>query len=298
MRGKGAMVWKLRSWKSGDPQAQAAHARELGLSHVSIKIVDGRQERWERSSQANQNADLLPAAVGVLRSAGVEVTAWGWTWGGQYVLSVFRKDVGIARAEGQLAAELCQRYSIGEFLIDAEGEYNRTGMASVAEAYMLGFEGVAPTVRHLLCSYRFPKTYQQSFPVEAFATYQEGWAPQVYFVGDNRVDGGAIQMERSKAQYDTIRPLPFFPVAPTYRAAFAGGAWQATGEQLMRFFARAAEIGCEGVSVWDLPQADEDQLLAIKNFQWPGAVPPPPVEVLEVGVTVPAGKARVTVTEV
>jgi hypothetical protein len=248
----------------------------------------------------NQNADLLPAAVAKLRSEGIGVTGWGWTYGGRYVAGVFVKDAGVARAEGELAAALCIRYAIGEFLIDAEGEYNRPGMELVAQAYMLGFEGVAPTVRHLLCSYRFPKTYQPNFPLGAFDPYQEGWAPQVYFIGDNRQDGGAVQLERSKVQYDSIRPLPFYPVAPTYVAA---GPWTATGAQLRLFFEKAVALGCEGVSVWDLPQANAEQLLAIRAFAWPGAspppapAPPPPGIPVPVEIRLPAGRIELTVTE-
>jgi hypothetical protein len=294
-KGKGGMVWRLRQWKGGDPQQQAEHAKELGLSHVSIKIVDGRSERWE-GSLANQNADLLPTAVAALRSAGVGVTGWGWTYGGRTLAGIFSKSVEIARLEGELAGRLCLRHGLSEFLIDAEAEYNRAGMEPVAEAYMLGFEGIAPTVRHLLCSYRFPSTYQPNFPMGAFSIYQEGWAPQVYFVGDSREEGGAIQLERSKAQYDTIRPLPFYPVAPTYVAA---GPWTATGAQLKRFFERAVALGCEGVSVWDLPQANADQQLAIKNFAWADEAPPPPppADKVPVELRVPAGRIELTVTE-
>ena len=291
-RGKGAMVWRLRAWKGGDPQQQAAHAAELGLSHVSIKIIDGRSERWE-GSLPNQNADLLPAALTALRGRGIQVKAWGWTYGGRYIAGVFVKDAGVARAEGELAASLCARYGIREFDIDAEAEYNRSGMAPSAEAYMTGFETGTPSVHHYLCSYRFPRTYQAAFPMDAFATYQEGWAPQVYWIGDNRLDGGAIQTERSKLQYDGIRALPFQPVAPTYVAA---GPWTATGEQLRLFFARAVVLGCEGVSVWDLPQANTEQLQAIGTFAWPGP-PPPPTDPVSVEIRAPAGKISVTVTE-
>jgi len=286
-KGKGAMVWRLRSWKNGDPQQQALHAKELGLSHVSIKIVDGRQEKWE-GVLPNQNADLLAGTIGALRSAGIGVTGWGWTYGGRYVAGVFSKSVAIATEEGQVAAALCQRYVIDEFLIDAEGEYNRVGMEQVAQGYMIGFESSLPTVRHLLCSYRFPKTYQQNFPVDAFAPYQEGWAPQVYFLGDRREDGGAVQLATCKAQYDGVRVLPFCPVAPTYVAA---GPWTATGTQLRLFFQKAVDLGCEGVSVWDLPQANAEQLLAIKNFPWPGDVPAPPTldkRIRDIGVVVKA----------
>lgn len=298
--GKTAMVWRLNEWQGGAPAAQAAEAVKLGLDEVSIKIVDGTRECW--GSNRPQNCTLLSGTINALRGAGVEVSGWGWTYGGRYFgvgpARVFRKSAKIAEAEGRKAAELCIKYGIRSFWPDAETEYHRAGMEEVAEAYMLGLEAVAPDVDHFLCSYRWPKTHQPKFPVDAFAPFMEGWAPQVYFLGDNRSNGGAIQLEISKRQYDErIRELPYIGVAPTYQWR----TWRASGLQLRLFFEKAVEIGCVGVSVWDLPQANQEQKDAIQNFDWPdGTEPPPspPSEKIKVGVTVPVGKAEVTVREV
>ncbi len=299
--GVGALVWKLRMWEGGLPSAQVKQALELGLSSVCLKINDGRQERWE-GSRSNQNADLLPATVDALQQAGIKVTGWGWTYGGfgSTRLGLFRPSATIARAEGVLVGQLCLRYGMDDYLIDAEVQYNRAGMEPSAIALCEGLRATAPDVNQLLASYRFPRTAQPAFPVEAFAPFQNGWAPQVYWLGDNRPDGGAIQMQRSKDNhYDVIRKLPFVPIAPTYVAA---GPWTATKLQLTNFFQRAVEIGSEGVSVWDLPQANASQLEAIKEFDWPGVElpepPEPPEEKLGIEVRVPAGKIEVRVTEV
>jgi len=293
------MVWQLRRWMGGDPVGQVLQALELGLQSVSIKINDGRQERWE-GSRNNQNADLLPSTVPALQGAGIEVTGWGWTYGGSGSVRfrLFRPNADIARAEGQLAGKLCVKYGMKDYLIDAEVQYNRTGMEPSAIAFCEGFGSVAPNVNLLLASYRFPRTAQPAFPVEAFAPFQNGWAPQVYFLGDNRADGGAIQLQRSKENhYDVIRRLPYVGIAPTYIAA---GPWTATRLQLTNFFQRAVEIGCAGISVWDLPQANASQLEAIRGFTWPGVEPPPepPAEKLGIELRVPTGKVDVTVREI
>ena len=295
--GKTAMVWRLNEWQGGDPAKQAAEAVALGLDEVSIKVVDGTKECW--GSNRPQNCELLSGAINAIRGAGVEVSGWGWTYGGRYFgigpARVFRKSETIAAEEGRKAAEVCLEYALRSFWIDAEVEYHRSGMGPVAEAYMIGFEGIAPEVDHSLCSYRWPKTHQPKFPVDAFAPFMEGWAPQVYFLGDNRSNGGAIQLEISKKQYDGIRELPYIGVAPTYQWRD----WRATGLQLRLFFEKAVEIGCVGVSIWDLPKADEEQKDAIRNFDWPGTEPPPiPGEKIQIGVTVPEGKTEVTVREI
>lgn len=261
------MVWQLRMWEGGDPVAQADQCEDLGLEGVWIKITDGRWDRW---GGAPQNYELLPGTVAELNRRGITIGGWGWTYAGRWIAGVFFPSTSIAFEEGQLAGSVMIKHGMTEFMIDAEREFNRSGMEDEAEAYMRGFMDTNPTAEQLLCSYRFPKTYQPNFPVEAFEPFMEGWAPQVYFLGDTREDGGARQLETSFNQYMGIKELPFHPVAPTYD--WRG--WRATYKQLTAFFDKAKELGCQGVSVWDLPQASDEQLRAIRDYQW-GVIQPP-----------------------
>ena len=301
MLGKSAMIWRLRGWKDGDPTAQVAQCKELGLTEVSIKIINGRNSRWEWNlyHPEDQNEDLLPFAIAALREAGIRVEGWGYSYGGYWVnrrLGAFVKSASIARDEGRSAGELCLIHGIEEFGVDIEGEYNRDGMEPSAEAFMAGFQETAPEVEQSLCSYRFPTTHQPKVPIEIFAPHMEGWSPQVYFVGDNREDGGAIQLEISFDQYMKIRKLPYMAVAPTYADERTG--WRATYAQLTAFFAMAKGLGCSGFSVWDLPQATPVQLVAIKDFQWGDVTPPPPPEKTEVEVKYKTDEAVIRLTGV
>ena len=271
MIGKGAMVWKLRDWQDGDPVAQAAQAVSLGLSHVSLKIIDGTSEKWEGWWTRRQNHELLPDTIAALDEVGIRVKGWGWTYGRQ------------PKAEAEKTIELCRKYGIEEYDIDAEHQYNIKGMADVARTYGETLAGANPEIRIGLCSYRFPKTYQPAFPVYSFAPFMDYWAPQVYFLGDNREDGGARQLAVSSAQYDGIRELPYIGVAPTYPY----GNWRATKTQLRLFFEKAKELGHEGFMVWDLPQASQEQIEAIREFVWD--IQEPPVAQIKIEVRVPAG---------
>jgi len=253
MIGKGAMVWQLREWQDGDPARQVAQALDLRLSHVSIKIIDGTNEKYEAWWVKRQNYELLPETIPALKEAGIGVKAWGWTYG------------SYPKAEAEKTIELCRKYGIDEFDIDAEHQYNVPGMASAAEIYSCTLAGTVPEIRVGLCSYRFPKTYQPDFPVDAFAPFMDYWVPQVYFLGDCRLTGGASQLEISSKQYDGIRKLPYIGVAPTY---LYKEWWRATKDQLILFFEKAKELGHEGFMVWDLPQASREQLDAIKEFDW------------------------------
>lgn len=263
MIGKGAMVWKLRDWEDGDPISQVAQCQHLGLSHVSLKIVDGTHERWESIWTQRQNYELLLGTIDALREAGIGVKAWGWTYGRQ------------PKAEAEKTIELCRIYGIEEYDIDAEHQYNKLGMVAPARIYSETLAGAIPEIRVGLCSYRFPKRYQPDFPVDAFAPFMDYWCPQVYFLGDNRVAGGASQLEISSREYDGIRKLPYLGVAPAY----PWGNWRATKEQLRLFFAKAKELEHEGFMVWDLPQATEEQLDAIKEFLWDTTPTPEKTEI-------------------
>ena len=288
VEGKGGMVWKLRNWEDGDSVKQLAQCRELGLDWISIKIADGRDEKWEGSIPL-QNADLILATLAMLRNGGVNVIGWTWIYGGSWVFSsrkwIFRPSVSASTREGEAQADICDKYAIKHVQIDAEHHWNGKGLEDArAEAYMLAFEGRRSGIEHSLCSYRFPLTHQPAFPVETFATYMEAWCPQVYFVQDTRVDGGARQLDKSFwIHVSEIEDLPYFGIAPTYLHRWKDSSgkthdWRATKEQLTKYFEKAVELGNPAVGVWDLPQASQDQLDALGEFDGFGQSPPPEPE--------------------
>ena len=270
--GKQAMVWKLRNWQGGDPRWQVAEAKRLGLSRVSIKIVDGNREKWEGGSRTNY--ELLPATVGALKEAGIAVDGWGWLWGRRiiwdYVPSIPVPISCTPAKEAVKAIQVARKHGMEHYQVDAEAQYrNKPGWA---DEYAREANRIGPGLFLTLCSYRWPLTHQPDFPVRIFAPAMDGWSPQVYFLGDNRINGGAIQLEMSSKQYAQVRLLPYIGVAPTYLAA---GPWRATPAQLTAFFRRAVELGHAGVSVWALDLATDDQKSAIANFTW-GEIPVPP----------------------
>lgn len=274
--GKGAMVWKLRNWQGGDPAKQVAQARSLGLSWVTLKFLDGVNRKWENSSVVNQNADLLPDTIDALEKAGIKATGWVYTYGAKWILNngnwVLGYSNAAAAAEAQAACDAAALYGFDHWDIDAEGEYQKSGATGRAQAYCESMSQHGPTYTQSLCSYRWPKTYQPAFPVDAFAPFVEVWSPQVYFLLDNRPNGGAIQLETSFNQYHGIRVLPFLPIFPTYKS----GDWTATGEQIQQFLQKAKDLGCVGAGAYELTMATSEQLAAIRDFQWSTAPPPPP----------------------
>ena len=273
--GKTAMVWKIRNWMGGNLQAQVAHALELGLTDVCLKIVDGTYERWESNSYypTNQNADYLPQLVPALRAAGLTVSGWGYTYG-RLKSSPY---TALGASEGAKAAQVCKKYGITNFLVDAEGEYERSGleMGVEAGAYMDNLMLGAPNVNAYLCSYRFP-VYHTTFPWTRFLAKSKCHAPQVYFLQALSVDAGALQLVESNKELQALRQLPFIGIAPTYEhTSNTGIKWRATKAQLLAFFQKAKDMGMPGVGIWALDLASAEQMAALRDFQWQTVTPPP-----------------------
>lgn len=274
--GKMAMVWKIRNWMGGDVAKQVAHAKGLGLANVCLKIVDDTTERWESSSYYpnTQNADYLPALVPALRNAGIAVSAWGYTYG-KYKSAPF---TSIGAAEGAKTAQVMHKYGITDFLVDAEGEYERSGldMKSEATAYMLALKNGFPTAALYLCSYRFP-VYHTDFPWAQFLAQCVGHAPQVYFLQALAADAGAQQLVESNKELQALKVLPFVGIAPTYEHTSPTGLkWRASKAQLLAFFAKAKSMGMPGVGVWTLDLASAEQMAALGEFSWTVDQPPLP----------------------
>jgi hypothetical protein len=279
--GKGAMVWRLREWEDGDPARQAAACVQAGLSWISIKVNDGTDFRWESESSFpnNQNEDLLPDTVAALREAGVVVIGWGYDYGRTpEVVRGGTPSISKAHAEAAAVVAACAEYDIWHYQIDAQTPYRGDGMGPVAEAFIQRLNRDAPLVEYSLCSYRYPLTHQPDFPVRIFAPLLDSWCPQVYFLEDNRADAGFLQTQTSYVQHQSIASLPYFPIFPTYQWVnpVSREPWRASYAQLIHSFAGAFALGLPAAGVWDLPQADAEQLAAIADFEWPEPEEPPP----------------------
>lgn len=276
IQGKCALVWKIRNWQGGEVAKQVAHAKVLGLTNVCLKIVDDTTERWESASYYpnTQNADYLPALVPALRAAGIAVSAWGYTYG-KYKTEPY---TSIGAAEGAKTAQVMRKYGIVDFLVDAETEYERTGLNMKAEAvaYMLALKNGFPSANLYLCAFRFP-VYHTAFPWNEFLAKCVGHAPQVYFLQAMAVDAGALQLVESNKELQALKVLPFVGIAPTYEHSSPTGLkWRASKAQLLAFFQKAKDLGMPGVGVWALDLASTEQMAALAEFAWLVAQPPEP----------------------
>jgi len=284
MRGKGAMVWKLRGWAGGDPAAQVAQAKRLGLRWVSLKVQDGTQRFWENPENypANQNWHLMERTVRALVAAGIEVTGWVWLYGRAADSETQHLDADMALAEATATNAIMRNFvALGGMPIlgaDGEGPYKevppeRTSMSAVADRYFDRVDLLYPELNFYLCTYRYPRLHG-TFPFARFISSARFNGPQVYFLGETAVDAGARNLARCLNEYNAFRWMETVPMAPTYQAS---GAWRASPAQLLAFFAAArASPQCIGAGVWCLDLATAAQLHAVAQFVWDEAPPVPP----------------------
>jgi murein DD-endopeptidase MepM/ murein hydrolase activator NlpD len=284
------MVWKLRAWAGGDPAAQVAMAKRLGLSSVSVKVQNGTVRRWENPENYphNQNWDLMASTVRALVAAGIEVTGWGWLYGRAADNETYKLDADLSLMEATATADIMRDFvALGGapvFGVDAEAPYKevypeRTGMAGVADRYFDRLYSLWPDLILYLCTYRYP-TLHQTFPFPRFISGVHSNAPQVYWLGETAVDAGARNLSRSLNEYNAYRWMETVPMAPTYSGP---SGWRASPAQLIAFFAAAkANPQCVGAGVWCLDLATAAQLDAVAQAPWddtpPAPVPPPAEE--------------------
>ena len=101
LSGKGMFIWQIAHCEDGDVDAIVGRAKQAGLTHVLIKIADGR------AAYNGDPADLVLA----LLDAGIKPWAW------QYTYAPHPAD------EAVFGARRFSELPFAGFVIDAEFEY-------------------------------------------------------------------------------------------------------------------------------------------------------------------------------
>lgn len=253
LTGKGTYLWQIKRVAGGDANAIAEMAKAANLSHVLIKVADGKY-----SYNITNGVDMVPALVTALRARGIG--AWGW----QYV---YGND---PPAEAKKAIERVKAFNLDGFIVNAEAQFKAKGMDAVARKYMQALRKGLPSFPIGLSTYRYPTVHYQ-FPYSAFLDYCDLNLPQIYWIESVNP---AQQLKKSYSEYQTIKPWRTF--LPT-GAAFSQGNWTATPQQVNEFLAAARELQLPGANFWEMANAQEKDggmWRAIKDFNWGGPLAP------------------------
>ncbi len=247
LNGKGIYLWQIQRVAGGDPAAIANMAAAANLTHVLIKVADGRYGYGFSAGK-----DLVPGVVAALRAKGIQ--PWGW----QYVYGADHK------AEAQKAIDRIKGLGLAGFVVNAEGQFKAKGMADIARKYMKLLRAGVGNFPIGLSTYRYPTVHYQ-FPFGVFLEYCDYNLPQIYWIESVNP---AQQLKKSYDEYKAIKPWrPYIPTG----AAFAQGNWTVTPAQINEFLAKARAMQLPGANFWEMGAAKENGgklWKTIRGYNW------------------------------
>ena len=230
-KGKGIYLWQIIRVAEGDPVRIAKMAANANLTHVVIKVADGKLPY-----NYYAGVDRVPGVVSELRSRGIQ--PWGW----QYV---YGSD---PLAEAKKAVERVKQFNLTGFVVNAEGQFKAPGMAAAAKTYMKELRKGLPNLTIGLSSYRYPSVHKD-FPFKAFLDYCNFNMPQVYWLG---ATNPGQQLVRCVTEFQSL--MPGQPIVPT-GSAFEWSDGTATPAQLKEFLDKARELNLRGANFWEMAAA-------------------------------------------
>jgi hypothetical protein len=253
--GKGFFIWQIPNCDGGSASKIASAAASAGLSHVLLKIADGP---YAYNIDAKGH-DLLPPVVSELRARGV--SPWGW----HYIYGI--NPAG----EAKIAVSRTKALGLDGYVIDAESEFEKSGMATPAATYVKALRAGLPNTPIALSSFRYPNVHK-TFPWSTFLAKCNFNMPQVYW---EDAHDPAAQLQESVKELTALKPsLPVFPTGPCY----PNGKWKPTTADLTAFLQEAETLKLTGANFFAWDYARQSAYISwwntIANFKW-GAAPAP-----------------------
>ena len=231
LRGKGMYIWQLWNCEGGDVGAIAAKATSAGLTHVLVKVADGRSK---------YNGDLT-ALVERLSAAGIDTWAWQYTYGTHAV------------EEAEFAAQRFSEQPFAGFVVNAEQEYK--GHPGRATGYMERLRELLPDTPVALSSYYLPD-YHPSFPWSEFLAHCDINMPQVYWYNRDPVTALTMSLEQM-ARFGR----PILPTGAAYPEA-------CEPSEIVPFLETVREAQLPGANFWDWQHCTPPMWDAITAFAW------------------------------
>jgi hypothetical protein len=251
LTGKGFWIWKIKSCEGGNATAIANEAAAASLTHVPIKIADGpNQYNYDRIAKV----DLIAPVRAALKLKNIQVWGWHYVYGADPI------------GEANIAIQQIQRLGLDGYIIDAEAEYEDTGMTNAARQFMNALRAALPSFPIALSSYRFP-TLHRSLPWATFLEKCDYNMPQVYW---EQAHNPVTQLNRCVNEFKALTPYrTIIPTGPTYST----GGWQPNDYDIKRFMDTAKDLGLPGVNFfsWDECKATTSSLWTIISaYPWGG----------------------------
>jgi hypothetical protein len=258
--GKGFWIWRIRYAEKGNASEIANVAKAANLTHVLIKIADGTDSS---NVDPNTGVDLLPPVLQALRAKNIAVWGWHYIYGDKPV------------EEARVAVDRVKQYNLDGYIIDAEAEFQATGMDEAARKFVTELRNGLPGLPIALSSFRFP-SYHPKFPWKDFLEKCDLNMPQVYW---EQAHNPASQLNRTVREFKAMTPYrPIIPTGPTY----SNEGWAPTPAEIAEFMDTVRLLNLPAVNFfsWDECRPNFNNLWnVVHDYSWP--VPPPNQDVPE-----------------
>lgn len=248
--GKGFYLWRIKACEGGDVEQIAQVSQDAGLSHILIKIADGK---YSYNYDWKEKVDFVPPLVKALKKRGI--SPWGW----HYV----RGDDPVG--EARKAIDRVKALDLEGYVIDAEGEYKSRHGA--AKTFMNLVRRNLPNTQIALSSYRYPSLHPR-LPWKEFLNSCDLNMPQVYWQGSHNPE---VQLERCLEEFKKLSPQR--PVIPT-GAAYSEHSWTPEKEEVEGFLNESQRQGLKAANFWEWSAARSVGLWdVVAKYEWNGGPP-------------------------
>ncbi len=301
LRGKGFFIWQVDRADGGAADALVGLARQAGLTHVIVKIADGKDDFPLPAQDPGGRAEALTdAAIRAFQAAGIEVWGLTHTQGRDPVMEAHR------------AASRVLKWNLKGLVVGPQSQY--LGQHNRARQFMATLRvdlGNDPNRLLIAFSLFLNPDVQDSpalplssrFPIDEFVAQCDVIMPQVYWIAR---DGGdpAGALRENYDQYRRRYPdKPYVPTGAAFGERYGTLSWSATPAQIELFLNQARALGLPAVNFWSWQHARGDtrnplytgtQLWdAAARYPWPVEDTAEPVDPFADGVEiVPPGDAR------
>lgn len=195
IKGPGMFVWQASQCAKGDPIAFARTAYNQGWTWIAPKLVN------ETGKVRDEDMAFIEKAADALYASDIAIVPWCYLRPGNVV------------QVAEMAALVCKKLNAKAFIVNAEKEFKEgTGARAAAAIFCSAFKERVDGVDLILSTFAQPSLHS-AFPYDAFLSYCDGFAPQLY--GSRPT----MQMIEAKKLADRFK----VDLIPTFRAYLGDG---------------------------------------------------------------------------
>lgn len=221
-----------------DPFVFAKLLSDAGFEAVYLKVADGSGTFGDQA--------LLASTIQALRARKIIVIGWGFNYGLDW------------KGEARIAASQVNRYGLDGYIWDVESRYETTPNAVQNSYNMLAVfkQEIAKPTPSAFCSWAFWKSQimgSEIHPIKVLQGFMDGCdygMPMQYWQGKTP-DRAVSYLKASVEQWRKYTTKPIIPAGRAYN----GDGGESNPESMIAYEQSVREIGCKGISWWELDQA-------------------------------------------